>query len=61
VQHGHIYDERNIMAYKKNKKGINLIKKIASSTTESGVSACAPFGGIEEVRLTIYGCVCVPM
>ena len=49
------------MAYKKNKKWINLIKKIPSLTIESGVSACALFGGIEEVLSTIDGCVCVPV
>ena len=47
------------MAYKKNKKWINLIKKIPSSTIESGVSACASFGGIKEVPSTTDGCVCV--
>jgi hypothetical protein len=51
----------NITAYQKKQKGINVIKKIPSSTTESGVSACASFGGIEEVPSTTDGCVCVPV
>jgi hypothetical protein len=51
----------NITAYQKKQKGINVIKKIPSSTTESGVSACASFGGIEEVPSTTDSCVCVPV
>jgi hypothetical protein len=56
VRYGHIYDERNIIAYKK-RKGITLIKKIPSST----ISSCAPFGGIEEVPSTTDDCVYVPV
>jgi hypothetical protein len=49
VQHSHIYDERNIMAYKNQKKEKKLINKVPSSTIESVVWDCALFGGIEEV------------